>query len=690
MVPNLVKFSGVAKDVNGKSLTGVLGVTFSLYKDEQGGAALWMETQNVQVDAAGHYSASLGTEKSLPVELFSFGEARWLGVQISGQGEGKRVLLLSVPYALKAADAETVGGLPPSAFVLAAPPFGGNEAAAGASSTASTSIAPATVGGTGTTNFLPIWKTATTLGNSALFQTGTGATSKVGIGNTTPAAALDVTGGAFVRGTLVSPSTGTATATKGFNSNPRDFVASVFNKTAAVNQTFRLEAEPAGNNSTAASGTLNLLYGAGTAVPTETGFQISNKGIITFAPGQTFPGGAGTVTSVALAAPATDFIVSGSPITGAGTLSFAWTQPPTASNVANAIVKRDSLGNFATNSVTASSVVSSGITATTVTAGNVNVTSVSPVSIFGESSNASASSIYGHASSTAASTTYGVLGGSEGPIGVGVWGFSNGNAGYGVQGKGAKSGVFGWSGNNSSNWNTFSSVGVQGDTAVRAGVGVLGTAESGWGGYFINNDTTGLAATVVVQNSGAGYLLEAGNGTADLLLLDTSGNLSIGGNISKAGGSFKIDHPLDPSNKYLYHSFVESPDMMNIYNGTVLLDAEGKSSVLLPDWFEALNRDFRYQLTAIGAPGPNLYISQEVVNNHFEIAGGKPGGKVSWQVTGVRHDAWADAHRIPLEVEKTGAEKGKFMHPELFGVAPERFGIPSANSAFRKSVTVHR
>jgi hypothetical protein len=204
---------------------------------------------------------------------------------------------------------------------------------------------------------------------------------------------------------------------------------------------------------------------------------------------------------------------------------------------------------------------------------------------------------------------------------------------------------------------------------------VLGTAESGWGGYFVNNDTSGVAATVVVQNTGAGYLMEAGNTNTDMLLLDTSGNLSIAGNISKAGGSFKIDHPIDPANKYLYHSFVESPDMMNIYNGLVVLNEAGEATVTLPDWFEALNRDFRYQLTAIGAPGPNLYVAEEVTSNHFKIAGGKSGARVSWQVTGVRHDAWAEAHRIPLEVEKTGDDKGKYLHPELFGRGNE-MGIP--------------
>lgn len=145
------------------------------------------------------------------------------------------------------------------------------------------------------------------------------------------------------------------------------------------------------------------------------------------------------------------------------------------------------------------------------------------------------------------------------------------------------------------------------------------------------------------------------------------GNVSISGNLAKSSGSFKIDHPLDPANKYLYHSFVESPDMKNIYDGVVTLDDKGAALVTMPEWFDALNQDFRYQLTSIGAPGPNLYIAEEISGNSFKIAGGTPGQKVSWQVTGIRHDAYANAHRIPVEQNKPAEERGTYIHPELFG-----------------------
>ena len=134
VVPTLVNFSGVVRDTNGRPLTEVVGVTFSLYKESQGGAPLWLETQNVQPDRTGHYSVMLGftTSQGLPADLFVTGEARWLGVRVQGQEEQPRVLLLTVPYAPKAVDAQTLGGLPVSAFVQAFP--GGVAGKAGATS----------------------------------------------------------------------------------------------------------------------------------------------------------------------------------------------------------------------------------------------------------------------------------------------------------------------------------------------------------------------------------------------------------------------------------------------------------------------------------------------------------------------------------------------------------------------------
>jgi hypothetical protein len=303
VVPRLVNFSGKSADQQGKPITGVVGVTFAIYKDQDGGSALWLESQNVQADAKGNYAAQLGATKpdGLPLDLFTSGEARWLGVTVNGGQEQPRILLLSVPYALKAADAETLGGLPPSAFVLAAPPITTNASANSISSTSSSSAPPpnSAITGLGSASFLPLWDTTRDIVSSALFQSGSGSSVKVGIATTAPASTLDVQGSTTVRGNLSLPATGTATSTAGKHSQTVTLTASSFNSgtNAAVAENFRWQAEPSGNNTTNPSGTLNLLFGTGSSNPAETGLKIGSTGLITFANGQVFPG-TGTISGV--------------------------------------------------------------------------------------------------------------------------------------------------------------------------------------------------------------------------------------------------------------------------------------------------------------------------------------------------------------------------------------------------------
>jgi hypothetical protein len=301
-VPAMVKFSGAVQGAPSR----ILGVTFALYKDQQGGAPLWLETQSVNLDSTGHYTVQLGTTlpNGLPKELFTTGEARWLGVQAEGQSEQPRVLLLSVPYALKAADAETIGGLPPSAFVLASPSASQPGTATAVSNATAPTTAPppnSAVTGLGTVNTIPLWDTTSDVVNSVITQSGTGTTAKIGINTATPTTTLDVKGAGTIRGLLTLPSVGVATAAKGSNSQGLNFTASTFSSTSnsAVNQNFRWQSEPAGNDTTTPSATMNLLFGSGTSQPAETGLKISNKGVFTFADGQTFPN-TGTITGVSV------------------------------------------------------------------------------------------------------------------------------------------------------------------------------------------------------------------------------------------------------------------------------------------------------------------------------------------------------------------------------------------------------
>jgi hypothetical protein len=254
-LPRLVKFGGTLTSIDGHPLSGMVGVTFAFYSSQTDGPPLWLETQNVQPDKNGHYTVLLGSTKpeGLPMDLFISEQAQWVGVQPEGQNEQPRVLLVSAPYALKAGDAETLGGKPASAFMAASSntPSGNNGMAS-------------TVTGTGTKDYIPLWLSTTSLGNSKLFQSTSG---DLGISTTTPAANLDVNGTSDIRNTLTLFPNGSA-------------------PTLSVN---------------------------GTA------FNVSNKGLVSFVSGQKFPGtGNGTVTSVGSGAGLT-----GGPIIASGTLSIA-------------------------------------------------------------------------------------------------------------------------------------------------------------------------------------------------------------------------------------------------------------------------------------------------------------------------------------------------------------------------------
>lgn len=206
----------------------------------------------------------------------------------------------------------------------------------------------------------------------------------------------------------------------------------------------------------------------------------------------------------------------------------------------------------------------------------------------------------------------------------------------------------------------------------------------------VENDTTrvDLCKTVDVP---LGTLPLSGLFFGSVIMVDNltvGGGLSVSGTLSKGGGSFKIDHPTDPVNKYLYHSFVESPDMMNVYNGNVVTDERGYATVALPDYFEALNRDFRYQLTMIDEIDNDVFVQVKLVRkikgNVFTLRTSHPNVEVSWQVTGVRKDAWAERNRIPVEQEKPDYEKGLYLHPELYGRPPEK-GVHFVNRTVKSS-----
>ncbi len=481
-VPNMLKFNGTARDGRGELLSGVLGMTFALYATEDGGAALWRETQNVTADRNGQYAAALGltSAEGIPTGLFTSGEARWLSVQVDGQPEERRILLLSVPYALKAKDSETLGGLPASAFVRA---DGGGSASGTttieAPSVSGDSIHPySTPAGGGLTNYVPLWTSTTNLGTSSLFQSGIGSGAKLGVNTVTPGTTLDVNGSGTFRGTLLLPGSGTATSSTGVNSQLLGFVASAFNSSSlsALNQAFLWRAEPTGNNTTAPGATLNLLFGAGAAIPTETGLKIAKNGIISFAPGQTFPGGSGSGTISGVTA-GTGLIGGGT--SGAVKLNVDATKVPFLAST-NTFTQPQviyAVGNGVTVNATATAIVGKGsngilgiATGTGGSANGVQGQSVNATAVRGDDSGAGT----------------GLVGTSS--TGFGVYGFSlDGTAVYGVGA--SQSGI------------SINPSAVVGDaTNIN---GVTGVSTNGSGVVAVNRHS-GFGLTAANQGSGIG------------------------------------------------------------------------------------------------------------------------------------------------------------------------------------------
>jgi hypothetical protein len=281
----------------------------------------------------------------------------------------------------------------------------------------------------------------------------------------------------------------------------------------------------------------------------------------------------------------------------------------------------------------------------------------------------------------------GVYGESDSSFGV----YGSSDTAAGVNGRGVfGDGVAGQS--NSGNGVAGESIGgfgVYGSSDT--GVGVQGTSDKNAGVHGISNG--GGAAGVRAWGFGSAGVASLSDDTAGVWLGNFSagefwGDVNIYGNLTSGTKSFKIDHPLDPSNKYLYHSSVESPDMKNVYDGVVVLDTKGEAVVVLSAWFDALNKEFRYQLTPIGAPGPNLHIAKEIENQRFKIAGGSSGMKVCWQVTGIRQDPLAQANPLVVEQDKLANERDHYLHPAAHGYPAQKSMVevrhPEELGQFRK------
>jgi trimeric autotransporter adhesin len=763
-VPRLVKFSGVLKNASGSLLAKTVGLTFAIYSEQTGGVPLWQETQNVQF-AQGRYTVFLGqsTSAGIPAELFASGQPRWLGVKalLPGEEEQPRVLLASVPYALKAVDADTLGGLPASAFIQAS------------GSNSSVVVAPGSAPDASIHGSLPSASKVTTSGGTAgtiaEFDSATDIKNSPIVVNSAPTDLTDVVGMANLQvrnfGNVLNADQflGTGNHDIGDKINQAyaacpsngckiKVAAGIYPYTTPI--VFAGRSKPvvlegdAGETGTytgypTSNGTTELYYtpasGAAITMATGGGTGSGVQGITLFGPG--FSNGANTATGLSLTSDIRqsykDLFISGFNIglqIGSNVyLDYFYNlqmldnvkdiySPPgitgTGENIAfiggvltNKSKQLPGGGGssvpFYTNCVDfegGQGIVISfynisfdhcGVTLNIPggqqfyfsgshweNAGGPTALDFLTIGANCVSCNVvmSGSDILEDPPSAGRTELISIAGGSRLTIVGGIY-LAVGSIPQAIKSTHPANAitVLGADKLNSiAQWVTgqFSSTVTMNPReyqplTVAGGPIILGSNPTAHG----NITSTGLSGlrtwafpdasgTVVVSTTG-GNVTVPGN-------LAVAGSATVTGSLNVTGSKhFKIDDPLDPANKYLYHTSVESPDMMNIYNGTVILDAKGEAEIQLPDWFEALNRNFRYQLTCIGGFAP-VYVSREIENNTFRVAGGTSGLKLSWQVTGVRHDAYAEAHRSPVEVEKPADERGHYLHPELFGASQDK------------------
>jgi hypothetical protein len=598
-----------------------------------------------------------------------------------------------------------------------------NAATATLATTATTATNALALNGLPSSAFQPAGAYATTGANTFTGdQNVTG--NVIASGNVTTSGNVTATGsisggtgafsGALSAAGATLPFTGPATQSQGTNSNPLDLQASAFNSTTSlpVSQDFRWLAQPVANDTSSPSGSLNLLFGSNGVTPVETGLSINSAGQITFATGQTFPGaGTGTITGV----------TAGTDLTGGGTsgnvtLSLNTTQVPTLG----------APSNIFSGGITAASFSGNGANLTNVNAAELGGSLPSAFQPAGSYATTGANAFTGNQTVTGQVSAAGIVevdsSGSNNGIDLPGIQFGASNSGETISsnrlGQGTKNqyGLDFYTG-----YNVRVSITNSGQVGIGTQTPSIGAAlesdgargcysncpspNGGPGGNFngglaaqtneiAGNGGVGIVATggstqgQAPANGGAGgtftggasaYAGSAGDG------IDAYYNSNYYGSQSNAGSffgnvwvtetltasskNFKIDHPLDPADKYLYHASVESSEMMNIYTGNVTTDGNGDAVVRLPDWFEALNGDFRYQLTVIGQFAQAI-VASEISNHQFSIKTDKPGVKVSWQVTGVRHDAYAEAHPLQVEVEKSQRERGYYIDPKLYG-APD-------------------
>jgi hypothetical protein len=670
---------------------GPYAVKFTMYDAEAGGNALWTETLGV-TQAGGLFTTFLGSVTPFPTDLFAGGD-RWLGIKVANDPEmAQRFRLTPSPWAIQAKNADTVDSI--HASVAPTPSY----------------LLPLDATGKFPSSVIPPDDDWTISGGNIYRLTG-----NVGIGKSSPTAPLDIQGTVKVTGfqlttgaangyVLTSDAAGVG-AWKAADAANAWLLTGNAGTNPAINFVGTTDNQPLilGTNGTEAMRVLangNVALGVNLASDKLEVVTLSGSAIRAFS-----NIGSGSVYGVYGKAQSTS---------GTGVIGICDAASGLTYGVYGLSASPSGYGGYFTSpgiGLKASSSGSGPAFKAECSAGD---------GIDGWTNQLDKSGVYGHSA-----VGYGVtgVGGAQAGVagrsatGPGIYGSSasghaglfdgsvvvNGNLGAGTDNPTSRLTVVSdapssptisathtatyddapaISGtHNATDYYGIGVYGVGGYEGIVGEVAPVGANFYVGAGGFVHGgsgDNYGLYGSAAGGRTTYGVYAQASGGSGANYAGYFAGDVVVTGKLTKGSGSFTIDHPLDPENKYLSHSFVESPDMKDVYDGVVTTDWRGYATVTLPDWFEALNRDFRYQLTVLDDGDTNEFvlakIVREIEGNRFVIRTSAACVKVSWQVTGIRQDPYANLHRIRVEEDKPASERGRYLHPDAYG-QPEEYGI---------------
>ncbi len=612
----------------GQPFNGPADLLFDLYDASSAGNLVGTQTLNGVPVSAGLFTVQLNGGGEFGASAFT-GEQRWLEISVNGTPLSPRQALTAAPNALFALNADQLDGLDSTAFLQSIP-------------------IPLTLIGTSNNWMIKAENATTAAGAASIHGAATGATGNTYAGYFQSAS----TSGTGVLG-ISNALSGTTYGLRGQSSSP-DGRGVYGTAIATTGDTYGVWGRSASTSGRGVFGEASATSGLTFGVFGQSSSSNNGRGVY------------GLTTT----ATGTAYGVYGESASTSGIGVYGIATDQNGTNYGGRF-HSDGLGAGVYGTGNRGVMGETDSTSGRALYGNSTATTFINYGVYGQSASVQGRGVFGRATATTGEN-YGGEFSSASTSGYGVYAEVTATTGLTYAGRfqcssNAGIGVYGDATSGSG-----STTGVYGRSDGSTGRGVFGeaTATNGtnYGGRFESDSSFGrgvYGAALVGGGTPYGVLGAASTQSAGYAVY-ASGDLGASGT-----KSFRIDHPFDPENKYLLHYATESPSPQNFYSGNLVTDGTGYAWVELPEYFEEINEDYKYQLTVIGRDFAQAIVSQEILGNRFQIRTSAPGVKVSWRVEANRNDLYVRYKKPKDVVEKEGLERGTYQHPELYGQPPE-------------------